>query len=194
MLRSRHKLLLAAQEEVNKTYQFKKGKSRSKRHSEQSDPGGSKPKRKKLNKEFRIERMKTVEDEIKHLKDRMSYKEKRRQMAEDQRNYKFCDDITEEISALSKECRTLELELKELTKKDTRSKGYYSKKKSLSSTSSDNSAFSPQPRSESGTESANESHDTVLLSGDDDDLIAEGDESFHKGIPVVDNQGGQSAN
>ena len=48
-------------------------------------------------------------------------------MAEDQRNYKLCDEIIEEISALSKECRILELELKELTKKDNRSKGYYSK-------------------------------------------------------------------
>ena len=82
--------------------------------------------------------------------------------------------------------------MKELTKKDTRLKGYYSKKKS-SSTSSDNSAFSPQPP-ESEIESANESHDTVLLSGDDDDLIAESDKSFHKGLPTLDNQGGQSAN
>ena len=112
-------------------------------------------------------------------------------MAEDQRNYKLCDEITEEISSLSKECCALELDLKELTKKDTRYKGYYSKKNSLSSTSSDNSA---QPLSESETESANESHDTVLLSGDDDDLTAEDDESFHKGLPAVDNQGGQSAN
>ena len=82
----------------NKLTKPKKGNSRSKRHSEQSDPGSSKPKRKKLNKEFRIERMKTVEDEIKQLKDHMSYKEKRRQMAEDQRNYKLCDDITRYFS------------------------------------------------------------------------------------------------
>ena len=193
MLRSRKKLLSAAQEEVNKTYQFKKGKSHSKRHSVQSDPGGLKPKRKKLNRDFRIERMKTVEEEIKHLKERMTYKEKRRQMSEDQRNYKLCDEITEEISALSKECRVLELELKELTKKDNRSKGYHSKKISLSSTSSDNSAVSPQPPSEYETESANESHDTVILSGDDDQTV-ESEESFHKGLPAVNNQGGQSAN
>ena len=38
-------------------------------------------------------------------------------MAEDQRNYKLCDEIVAEISALSKECRILELELKELRKK-----------------------------------------------------------------------------
>ena len=72
MLRSRKKLLLAAQEEVNKTYQFKKGRSCSKHQSVQSDPGGSKPKWKKLNKDFRVERMKTIEEEIKHLKERMS--------------------------------------------------------------------------------------------------------------------------
>ena len=115
-------------------------------------------------------------------------------MAEDQRNYKLCDDLTEEISALSKECRMLELELKELTKKDYRSKVCHSKKRSLSSTSSDNSAFSSQPPSESETESANDSHDTVILSDDDDDQNTEGDESFHKGLPVVNDQGGQSVN
>ena len=39
MLRNRKKLLLACQEEVNKTYQFKKGKSRSKRLAIEGDPG-----------------------------------------------------------------------------------------------------------------------------------------------------------
>ena len=39
--------------------------------------------------------MKTVEEDIKHLKERISYNGKRRQMAEDQRNYKLCDEINE---------------------------------------------------------------------------------------------------
>ena len=56
----------------------------------------------------------TVEEEIKLLKERITYKDKRRQMAEDQRNYKLCDEIVAEISALSK---VLEQELKELRKK-----------------------------------------------------------------------------
>ena len=74
-------------------------------------------------------------------------------MAEDQRNYKLCDEITEEIAELSKEYLMLELELKSLMKKDDRSKRYHSQKKSLtSSTSSDNSALSSQPPSD--TESA----------------------------------------
>ena len=30
-------------------------------------------------------------------------------MAEDQRNYKLCDEITEEMAGLSRECRTLEV-------------------------------------------------------------------------------------
>ena len=187
MLRSRQKLLVACQEEVNKTYQFKKGKSRSKRHIAQSDPGSSKPKRKKLTKDFRLERMKAVEEEVKHLKERMSYKEKRRQMAEDQKNYKLCDEITEEISALSKECHVLELEMMELAKKDNRSKMYHAKKKPMSSTSSDNSTLPPSDESET------ESYDTVILSGNDDPPT-EVDESFQEGLPAVNDQGGQSAN
>ena len=78
--------------------------------------------------------------------------------SEDQRNYNLCDEITEEILALPKECCILELELK----KDNRSKGYHSKKISLMSTSSNNFA---QPPSEYETVSM--SHDTVMLSGDD---------------------------
>ena len=60
--------------------------------------------------------MKIIEKEVKHLKERMSYKEKRRQMSGDHRNYKLCDEITEEILALSKECHVLEIEMKELAK------------------------------------------------------------------------------
>ena len=45
--------------------------------------------------------MKTVK-EIKHLKERITQKDKIQQMAEDQRNYyKLCDEIVEEISELS---------------------------------------------------------------------------------------------
>ena len=78
MLRSRLKLLLSAQEKVSTTYQFKKGKSRSKRLAIQSNPSMFTPKRKKISKDFRLERMKTVEEELKHLKERISYKGKRR--------------------------------------------------------------------------------------------------------------------
>ena len=81
----------------------------------QSVPGSSKPKRNKLTRDFRLEKMKAVE-EVKHLKERMSYKEKSRQMAEDQKNYKLCNEITEEITALSKEYHVLKLEMNELTK------------------------------------------------------------------------------
>lgn len=55
----------------------KKGKSCSKHHSVQDDPGGSKLKWKKMNRDSRIVGMKTVEEEIKHLKDHiMTYKQK----------------------------------------------------------------------------------------------------------------------
>ena len=65
MQQNRLMLLIAAQEEVNKSYKFKKGKSCSKRQAIQGTPS-TRPKRKKMNKDFRLERMKTVEEDIKH--------------------------------------------------------------------------------------------------------------------------------
>lgn len=139
LLRSRQKLLEAARSKVDETYQFKKGKSRSKRH----DPVPPLPKRKKINQAARLERMKTLEDDLKSMKERISYKQKRRQIAEETKNYRLCDDITEEIAAISKESRQLEAELKLLTKKDVFSKQYQRRTcKSMNKSSSE--TCSPQ--------------------------------------------------
>lgn len=80
MLRSRARLLDSARDVVDN---FKKGKSRSKRHLTESS---SMPKRRKLSLEFRDNRMKEVEDEIKLISERNDYKEKRRSVAETVRN------------------------------------------------------------------------------------------------------------
>lgn len=95
MLRSRLKLLEVARLKVDETYEFKKGKSRSKRYN----PTSPLPiaKRKKVNQAARLARMNTLEDDIKNIKERIPYKEKRRQVAEDTKNYRLCDEITEEI-------------------------------------------------------------------------------------------------
>lgn len=75
--------------------------------------------------------MKSLEDDIKNMKERTSYKEKRRQLAEESKNYRLCDEITEEIGSLSKESRQLSLELKMLTK-EKQSKSYYQRSQKAS--------------------------------------------------------------
>ena len=88
--------------------------------------------------------MKALEEEIINIKDRISYKEKRREMAENIKNYKNCDDLTEEISSLSKQQQELESELMLLHKKDKRAKSYQIKKQLNSSQGSDDSLFKPR--------------------------------------------------
>ena len=55
---------------------------------------------------------------IRDLKDRIGFKEKRRFAAENVKDYKKCDEITEEISSLKHRCRELEAEFKYLKSKD----------------------------------------------------------------------------
>ncbi len=83
------------------------------------------PKRKKTNQNMRLVRMKTLEDDIKNTEERVLYKEKRRQVAEDNKNYRLCDELTQEIGTLSREKRQYAAELKLLQKKDEFSKSYY---------------------------------------------------------------------
>lgn len=134
MLRNRARLLEAAREVVDSTYTFKKGKSRSKKFM---TSGPAPAKRRKLNKEYREHRMKELEDELKNVSERIAYKEKRREACEGVRNYKTCDEITEEIGELKKQQQVLQAEFRELSKRDKKSKWYTQKKVSkMSSISS----------------------------------------------------------
>ena len=123
-LRSRQKLLDAARDMVGQTYSFKKGKSRSKKYCT-SQPVFKRP---KLSFDARVDRMKELEEEVKNIKDRISYKEKRCQMAENVKNYKTCDELTEEITEVCKKRREIENKLTVLEKKTKKSKVYMSKK------------------------------------------------------------------
>lgn len=181
MLRNRKELLEMARTRVEETYQFKKGKSRSKRHNPVVPP----PKRKKTNHSMRLARMKTLEDDIKNFEERILYKEKRRQVAEDNKNYRLCDELTEEIGSLSREKRQCAAELKLFQKKDEFSKLYYRRKSanespSVSSGASRSEVCSP-PISNSDHEdvppmSKDASCDTVVLSGNSSDQ--ESDSNF----------------
>ncbi|XP_065918714.1 uncharacterized protein [Dysidea avara] len=124
-LSSHQKLLDAARSKVNSSYSFKKGKSRSNKYCGAVESTATK--RPRLTFDARVERTKRLEEDIQNLKERISYKEKRRQMAENVKNYKACDDITAEIASLSKQKRELENELLVLQKKTKRSMSYHSR-------------------------------------------------------------------
>ena len=74
---------------------------------------------------------------MKNIKEQISYKEKRRMMTENVKNYKSCDDITEEIASLSKQRQELENELTVLQKKSKRAESYQNKKLSSSQDSAE---------------------------------------------------------
>ena len=73
-LASRQKLLDVARSQVDSIYSFKKGRSRSKRQSAAAQPPTKRP---KLTFDVRADHMKRLEEEIKNIKERISYKEKR---------------------------------------------------------------------------------------------------------------------
>ena len=74
-----------------------------------------------------------VQEDIRDLKDRIGFKERRRFAAENVKDYRKCDEITEEISSLKHRCLELEAELKQLKSKDRQSKWYFKKKSSSDS-------------------------------------------------------------
>lgn len=87
------------------TYMFKKGWSRSKSalsaESTESNPSPSVPRKKtKLAEDARHGRMKDVEEKIRDIDDAISFKEKRRAQAESVRDYRQCDELTEQIGSL----------------------------------------------------------------------------------------------
>ncbi len=163
MLRNRFLLLEEARSKVNETYDFKKGKSRSKRYVPAEEISTT-PKRNKMDQAARLTRMDIVEQDIQNIDERISFKQKRRQMAEDIRNYRSCDDLTEEIGELIKEKRQMTAELMLLSKKDKNSKRYFKRK--LSS--------SPSPFSQSDSETSNsrldrsDSHDTLVVTSEEE--------------------------
>ena len=78
--------------------------------------------------------MKNIEEDIGDISDRIKFKEKRRSAAEVVRDYKKCDEVTEEISQLKHKKRELEEELKQLKVKDRQSKWYRKRVESQTST------------------------------------------------------------
>ena len=96
MLTKRGELQLAAQDAVIRSgYQFKKGRSRSKKLA--GDPQLKSP---KMDKDLRTQRIQELKEDIKDCNDRILFKEERCEAASAVKNYKLCDNLSEEIVAL----------------------------------------------------------------------------------------------
>ncbi len=143
LLKDRKVLLEEARTKVHQSgYQYKKGKSRSRKLN--TDDGSTTPKRRKTNALFRLNRIAELDDRIKDLNDQIGFKEKRRECASNMKNYKECDYLTEQMSTLKSERRQLQVELASLTEKQGKSTWYHRTKKRtpLSGHSSDSSTRS----------------------------------------------------
>lgn len=123
---------------VNEGYKFRKWRSRSKKvsdHEVSNDP--PKAKQPKTTDNVRKQHIEDLEEDIKDLTDRLSFKQKRQNQAEMSRNYKVCDQLMEEISDLKKKKREKEIELKLWKRKVQQSLWYRRKGKSTSSETED---------------------------------------------------------
>ena len=71
---------------------------------------------------MRQERIKELEEDLADVASHITFKEKRRPQAEIVRNYKICDEVTEEIMECKSRKKEIEKQLNLLLKKDKRSK------------------------------------------------------------------------
>ena len=100
--------------QVNESgYVYKKGKS----HSRKLNPTSPTKKRKKISQSFQVQRLTELGERIKELSDHISYKQKCLDQANNIQNYKQCDELSEQISALKGDRRKLEAKQKALMKK-----------------------------------------------------------------------------
>jgi len=124
LLVRRGDLLELARTKVNRDgYSFVKGKSRSKRFASPPDET-PKPTRPKVSAQVRQTRISSLKEDIASIDQQLYFKEKRRQQAESIRNYKLCDEITEELQIVMKRKREMSAELWKLQEKDQKAKWY----------------------------------------------------------------------
>ena len=134
LLQPRQDLIKAAQNKVREQgYIFVKGKSRSKHTPKPDESSSPPPKRPKINETIRNKKITELQEDVKDLKDRLSYKEKQRDQATQAMNYKLCDQLTEEMTSVKKQLRQVEHELCEWTQKQNKSQWYFQRKKKRSS-------------------------------------------------------------
>ena len=171
-------LLNMAQEKVrNSGYQFKKGKSRSKKAASQAPL----PKRTKITPDLRAQRISYLQEDIKDINDQLSFKQKRCDIAASVENYKLCDMLKEEMISLKVQRRERESELLQYRKKEKKSQWHRSKI-STSSSESESVVLSSQDTAKDAAEDSDylvtpSPPSTVIVSSDAEDPI---DDSSHR--------------
>lgn len=123
-------------------FQFVKGKSRSKKRSEHfessSDLDVIEPqcKRHKMDRDMRENRLKELDENVKDLSERISFKEKRITACLNISDFEACDEIKDSVIELKAKRRELKAELKHLMASIRKSKWYLKKKAASDSSGS----------------------------------------------------------
>lgn len=109
LLNKRGELLEKARRKVaDEGYIFKKGRSRSKVYG--NPEATTTPKRPKFDEEMVEERLQVVSEELSDISRMLQFKERRLSQAEAAKNYKQCEQVTEEIMSLKSRRHELESE------------------------------------------------------------------------------------
>ena len=150
LLNKRNTLLELARKKVAENgYSFKKGHSRSKVYGQLNT---STPRRPKYDEKMREERMQNIEEELADISRIIHFKEKRLSQHEVAKNYRLCEQVTEEMISIKQKKRELEAERDLFVKKARRAKGRRRSAMLISDTS-DNapSSRSPTPQLDSSS-------------------------------------------
>ena len=109
LLNRRGELLEKARKKVaDEGYVFKKGRSRSKSYGHPVTE--TTPKRPKYDREMREERLKAIDEEGRDISRMLLFKEKRLAQAESGKNYRLCEQVTDEVMVLKSRKRELNTE------------------------------------------------------------------------------------
>ena len=150
LLADKGKLYELAKDKVHDSgYVYAKGKSRSKKFCQVNEEE-ERPKREKIDQQERQHRIESLNEELKDADKHLDIKERRIEQAQAIQNYKLCDQLSTEVSALKAKRRDIESSLRALQQKERRSAKYFARKSSATSTTT----------AESSTSDKNELQDT----------------------------------
>ena len=125
----RDKLMERARQTLHESgFQYVKKKSRSKQFGSESSDEPVK-KRSKISTEVRRQRISQINEELNTINTQLSFKEERIKIGMQRRDFKLCDQLSDEVDILQKRKRVLEIELLSLQKKEEKSKKYQLQKK-----------------------------------------------------------------
>ena len=136
---------------VGKTYDFKKGYSRSKSSSTDSDERNEEPekKRKKIMTAERLQEIESISEVLKGTTDQIAIKRQRLERGKRENDFTLCDQLNSSIVALLVEKRNYERQLLALKRKEAKSKSHHIKKALCKEpTTGKKLQRKPQPRSQ----------------------------------------------